>query len=252
MNWLRTKSGIKFDFDNFTSVDINFDDISYALSRINRWSGHLDFSVANHSIFVCDLLREDGRINPIHGLLHDAHEAYIGDITYPIKLMIDSTKLSELEERLDEAIYEKAGVPLPDEKEKKIIKFYDLLSHTFESKNLPYYDEHHKYTTKRMKELNVMNKTWNLGLLHTQYSDIFMKRFNYDYSVFSPSLVEREWAYIFNWITTFNWKPTKQLEKLCSNCGAPINYYPWQVEYQNENSLHFCSIECSEDKGYML
>jgi uncharacterized protein len=59
------------------------EDIAYALAHINRFTGHAGtYSVAEHSIrvsYACD--PEDA----LAGLLHDASEAYVGDLASPIK-----------------------------------------------------------------------------------------------------------------------------------------------------------------------
>lgn len=68
-------------------VDINT--IAKALSRLNRFCGHTSrpYSVAEHSLLVCDILLDQGYncMVQMAGLLHDAHEAYIGDVSSPIK-----------------------------------------------------------------------------------------------------------------------------------------------------------------------
>lgn len=86
--------------------------IAEALSKINRFSGHtrLPWSVAAHSVLVA-------AICPTHALkgwalLHDAHEAFIGDITSPaLELICDSGTRKAVEHaiynakgRLDRAI----------------------------------------------------------------------------------------------------------------------------------------------------
>lgn len=57
--------------------------IAYALSHINRYNGHVGcYSVAQHCCLVADQLDEEYKLS---GLLHDAHEAFIGDISAPLK-----------------------------------------------------------------------------------------------------------------------------------------------------------------------
>lgn len=84
MTWILTHTGKKFfPLDpNPSAVDI--EDIAHALSNICRFTGHSNhfYSVAEHSLFVADLLP---RHLKLAGLLHDASEAYICDVASPVK-----------------------------------------------------------------------------------------------------------------------------------------------------------------------
>ena len=57
-------------------------------------------------------------------LLHDAHEAYTGDIVTGMKPMIRG--LSELQDKLDRAIFAKLGLTPPTDFERKVIKILDV------------------------------------------------------------------------------------------------------------------------------
>jgi hypothetical protein len=80
---------------------------------INRYSGAtpVAYSVAEHSILVCRILQKIGASNftILQGLLHDAHEAYIGDITTPVKKMIYAVEPLAL--AIDKVILESLGLP---------------------------------------------------------------------------------------------------------------------------------------------
>lgn len=89
MRFIRsTCSGVTFDLANPTPEMIVPADIAWQLSMVNRWCGNLrlPYSVAQHSVLVArGIERPEWRI---YGLLHDAGEAYTGDIITPLKRMI--------------------------------------------------------------------------------------------------------------------------------------------------------------------
>jgi len=64
------------------------------------------YSVAQHSIYVCDLLPDHLKLQ---GLLHDASEACLPDFTRPLKLMVPELKACE--RRVWAAIAEHFSLP---------------------------------------------------------------------------------------------------------------------------------------------
>lgn len=81
MHTITTVSGKRIDLLNPDLSMIDIEDIAHHLALINRYSGAtpLPYSVAQHSVYVAQSSKNLG------GLLHDAHEAYIGDVTTPVK-----------------------------------------------------------------------------------------------------------------------------------------------------------------------
>lgn len=97
MTWIQTHTGRAFDLLAPRAEDVDIADIAHALSRINRFSGHTHgepYSVAHHSMLVADLLASWGAPPAIvrEGLLHDASEAYYGDVTSPVKRALDALR----------------------------------------------------------------------------------------------------------------------------------------------------------------
>jgi uncharacterized protein len=82
-HWITTYSGVSFHYLDPKPEEIFIEDIARALSMICRFNGHCKefYSVAEHCILVSELVKN----NPLAGLLHDAHEAYLGDMTRPVK-----------------------------------------------------------------------------------------------------------------------------------------------------------------------
>jgi len=91
---------------------IHIEDIAHALSMLCRYGGHTPehYSVAQHSCLVAQLLEPRLRI---YGLLHDAAEAYLGDVVSPLKgqLALKGKPFCEAEEELRAAILRALDVP---------------------------------------------------------------------------------------------------------------------------------------------
>lgn len=110
--WMQTAKGNAFFPYAAKPEDFDIEEIAHALSNICRFGGHtLEFySVAQHSVIVADAIIAQGRlIYALEGLLHDAAEAYIGDMIRPIKH--DGSAMGELfcslEENLMDGISER-------------------------------------------------------------------------------------------------------------------------------------------------
>lgn len=127
--WLTTASGASFDLaeQNERQVDIN--DIAVALAKQCRFNGaSLQFySVAQHSCVVADALKRHGPLVQLLGLMHDAHEAYTGDIARPVKRLIASVgaynALQDLEDTIQRTIHRAFRLP-----EKPSKQFRDLVA----------------------------------------------------------------------------------------------------------------------------
>ncbi len=89
--------------------DINIQDIAHSLSLLCRGNGHYKtfHSVAQHSINCCNEAKARGLSNKIQlgCLLHDATEAYLSDITRPVKQFLK--KYIEMENTLFDSILQK-------------------------------------------------------------------------------------------------------------------------------------------------
>lgn len=80
------------------------EDIAHALGMQCRYNGSVKefYSVAQHCVKVSKLLRRQGfdLDTQLAGLLHDAGEAYVGDITRPVQTVLDMAEFKALEARI--------------------------------------------------------------------------------------------------------------------------------------------------------
>lgn len=94
MTWMITITGrehhLRGSSAQHSLPEIN--EIAHALSMINRFTGHTTrpYSVAEHSLLVAQMASEEGAspITQLAALLHDAHEAFTGDVSSPAKWSI--------------------------------------------------------------------------------------------------------------------------------------------------------------------
>jgi len=130
-------SGRMVDPGNLRVEDIDFvRDVAPALARICRFSGAMEcapFSVAQHSVIMADQAIDAGDIALAQAcILHDAHEAYLDEITKPTVELLDAimdqevTGFADTDEdakhfrvsriiglaksRIDKPIFEAAGI----------------------------------------------------------------------------------------------------------------------------------------------
>ena len=116
--WQRMLSGRRLDLLDPSPLDIEIEDIAQGLSRVARWNGQTAgdwaFSVAQHSLFVEDLV---GQLRPLlpakwrlAALLHDAAEHVLGDLITPFKAAIGQD-YKVMEKRLLSAIQLRFSLP---------------------------------------------------------------------------------------------------------------------------------------------
>ncbi len=112
-------SGALFDFLDPWASEFTIEDVAHGLSNICRYAGQCRafYSVAEHSIHVSRVAR--GFEMP--ALMHDAAEAFIGDVTRPLKQLLPEYK--SIETSVERAILARFGIP---ERIPKEVKQADL------------------------------------------------------------------------------------------------------------------------------
>ena len=86
-DWMQTYTGRKFYILDPRPEDVDVVDIAHHLSLIDRFTGATErgISVAQHSVWVSCRFSSVEPLLALWGLLHDAAEAYTGDVGRPLK-----------------------------------------------------------------------------------------------------------------------------------------------------------------------
>lgn len=112
---IQVLSGGRFDLLDPRPEDVNLTDIAHALAQLCRFTGHCRpfYSVGQHCLMVSRLVPPE---LALQGLLHDAAEAYVGDVSRPLKNVLDEVApgvLKEIETRVEQAIFTRFDVAWP-------------------------------------------------------------------------------------------------------------------------------------------
>ena len=111
-NWILTRGGVRFSLTRPAPEMVRLDDIAFALAHVNRFAGHAGgYSVAEHSVRASWLGKT--KRERAYLLLHDAHEAYIGDISSPLKNEIGRAAIQAIARRIDGAVHRRFGLRWP-------------------------------------------------------------------------------------------------------------------------------------------
>ncbi len=166
--WVTTISGRIFHLDQIDPEEISIGDVAHGLANTCRWGGHVEefYSVAQHSVIMSRVATAKFALV---ALMHDASEAYIGDIVRPLKRLLP--QYTELEEKVMFALSVKFGFewPMPDE-----IKALDNAMIAWEHKNLRGQQDPTVWDPKLSEEFKIpQHAPWSPEFSRKQ----FLKRF---------------------------------------------------------------------------
>lgn len=107
---ISTWSGRWFDILAPQDYEYDIEEIAHSLSNLCRYTGHTNgfYSVAEHSVLVSRLVPDN---LALRGLLHDASEAFLGDVASPLKKLLPEYKA--IERSVEQAIANYYGLPFP-------------------------------------------------------------------------------------------------------------------------------------------
>lgn len=124
-NTIGTASGNRIDLIDPKPEQIDIQSIAAGLSKICRYGGQCTYfySVAEHSIHCARLAEAENQPLDVMKavLLHDAAEAYLGDIVKPLKIALPD--YAKIEARMEDVISERFNVDFKSHHD--IIKKYD-------------------------------------------------------------------------------------------------------------------------------
>lgn len=120
--------------------DICLADVAHHLAMIPRFGGACPvfYSVASHSMYVADLLPPGLRVE---GLLHDASEAYCGDMIKSLKVLCPDYR--EVERRFESAVRSHFGLGPLEPDVKREIKRADIAALLAERRDV--FDDRREY-----------------------------------------------------------------------------------------------------------
>jgi hypothetical protein len=110
--WLQTASGRFFSLEAPAPDMIVLSDVAFALSNLVRYTGHVRaYSVAQHCLHVAERVEAAGHDRDVvlAALLHDAPEAFVGDVSSPLKRLLGDTYRT-IEHRVARAVAERFDV----------------------------------------------------------------------------------------------------------------------------------------------
>ena len=126
-NTIKVAGGNYVDLANPTPEMIDLPTIAAALSKICRFGGHVPryYSVAEHCVLAAAHAFSDGYIGNVLEaiLLHDAAEAYVGDVVKPLKVLLP--EYADIEQRMENAVAARFGIDFDGCSD--VIKRYDRI-----------------------------------------------------------------------------------------------------------------------------
>jgi hypothetical protein len=111
--WLQTYSGKRVSVLDPQTEEIDIEDVAEAVSKLCRYNGHCKefYSVAQHCVLGAQFALSQYKDVELakEFLLHDATEAYVGDMIRPVK--IHNPTFNRIEDGMWEAVSKRFNLP---------------------------------------------------------------------------------------------------------------------------------------------
>jgi len=142
---IQTADGVYFDYLDPDPAHFTLNAIAQGLANTCRFGGHCNrfYSVAEHSVHVAGIVEP---VIAVYGLLHDAAEAFIGDVPSPLKALLPDFQV--VEKRIETALLASFGL---DPAGLRLIKEADLAMLEIEHRAL--FDRHDEWVCTQGVEL---------------------------------------------------------------------------------------------------
>jgi hypothetical protein len=116
--WLQTTPGKSFSYLRPKVEEVDLFDVAQTVSRLPRFLGRTQgasYFVGQHLVLTALLLWQRFRIPAValHGLSHDLHEAYTGDLPTPLKWALGSgvdRRVKVLQAKIDVVLFDALGL----------------------------------------------------------------------------------------------------------------------------------------------
>ena len=182
-----TYTGKSFDLLDPQPEMVCIEDIAHSLSLLCRYTGHAKefYSVAQHCVLMAGVKSPS---NPLHRLLHDAGEAYIGDMSSPwkqilwtgisLKGAIQYVRVKEWEQKIQQAVGVALGVDLRHSTE---VKDIDNRMYFTEVRDLMMQSEEFGKWRANLKPFDFFITSWNPKYAEHSFLCLYEHIKNLDY-----------------------------------------------------------------------
>lgn len=171
-NTIRLRSGRYFDLADPQPDQFEFSDIAGALSKICRFGGQIEhyYSVAEHCWHCAEQARKDGLPleTQVALLMHDAAEAFCGDMVKPLKIMMPG--YAEVEARIESAIAERFQIDF--RREEFLVRKIDHEILIAERRYLFSRDDVEWIGEREVRKIDVDFWCWSPGTAEAQFTSL--------------------------------------------------------------------------------
>lgn len=132
--WLQTRQGQIYDLVSPKLETIILSDVCFHLERINRYSGAVDYTVAEHLVYCYERTKDMPEVVRRAVIAHDLHEAFIGDVPSPVKKALGAA-WTDFEKVHEDAFHARFNI-YTDPEIQKVVRIVDARALLSERRDL--------------------------------------------------------------------------------------------------------------------